>query len=615
MTLSWHRPWLAKRNVFAVTLLLSVATTASAGWFADAVWYQVFPERFRNGDASNDPTPASLEGTWPYFVPDRWQVVPWTSDWYQVQPWEKADGRGFHVHAQLRRYGGDLQGIIRELDHIQALGANALYLNPVFESASLHKYGATMYHHIDKHFGPDPVGDLELFATEDPADATTWRWSAADQLFLRLIAEVHRRDMRIIIDGVFNHVGIPFWAFQRARKEGLDSRFAKWFHITRWDDPATPADEFDYQGWVGIKDLPEFRKDAHGPHPEVKAHFQAVLRRWMDPDGDGDPSDGIDGWRLDVAAEVPLAFWKEFRGWVKAINPEAYLTGEIWWDDYEQCTFKDAQPWLDGAFDSVMNYRFGDAVYQFFNQPEPISATAFVRLLEGIHDDYGYKRCLGLQNLFASHDTQRIGSAVVNPQYRQDHGGNLQSNPDYDVRKPNDVEKRRWKQMVAFQFLAPGAPYIYYGDEVGMWGADDPDCRKPMVWHHMSYQTERAHPLGLRRPADTVESDKDLLGFYRTVAKWRKNYSVLRTGTFKILLADDPQRIVAFERKNAETQAVAIFNASDVRCTVSRARLGLEPSESWWSIVGSKRSDGTIRIDGRGYALLIRELRSQEPEH
>ncbi len=594
------------RFLLATAFCFSAVSVASANWYADAVWYQVFPERFRNGDPTNDPTAASLEGTWPYFVPDRWQVVPWTSDWYQLQPWEQADGKGFYVNAQLRRYGGDLQGLIDKLDYLKDLGINALYLNPVFESASLHKYGATMYHHVDKHFGPDPNGDLKLFAIEDAADPATWQWSAADRLFLKLIAEVHRRDMHIIIDGVFNHVGIPFWAFQRARKEGPNSRFAKWFRITRWDDPATPVDEFDYRGWVGIKDLPEFRKDEHGPHPEVKAHFQAVLRRWMDPDGDGDPSDGIDGWRLDVAAEVPLAFWKEFCGWVKAINPEAYLTGEIWWDDYQQYTFKDARPWLDGAFDGVMNYRFGDAVYQFFNQTEPISATAFVGLLADLQRDYGYERCLDLQNLLDSHDTSRIGSAVVNPTYRQDHGANLQSNRDYDIRKPNAAEKGRWQQMVAFQFLAPGAPYVYYGDEVGMWGADDPDCRKPMVWDDLSYETERAHPLGLKRPADTVSQDKDMLNFYRTVAKWRNDYRVLRTGTFKVLLADNERRILAFERRDSEMQAVAIFNASDTLCTVNWTQLGLEKSESWQPVVGENPSDGSIRIAGRGFVWFVR---------
>ena len=591
----------------AVVLVLCLTSAASASWYADGVWYQIFPERFRNGDRANDPTPASLEGTWPYFAPEGWQVVPWTSDWYEPQPWEQTDGKGFYVHAQLRRYGGDLQGIIDKLDYLKNLGVNTLYLNPVFESASLHKYGATMYHHVDKHFGPDPAGDLQLFAAEDAADPGTWHWSAADRLFLKLIEEVHRRDMRSIIDGVFNHVGIPFWAFQRAKREGPNSRFAKWFHIRRWDDPATPADEFDYHGWVGIKDLPEFRKDERGPHPEVKAHFRAVLRRWMDPDGNGDPSDGIDGWRLDVAAEVPLAFWQEFRGWVKAINSEAYLTGEIWWDDYEQCTFKNAQPWLDGAFDSVMNYRFGDAVYQFFNQPEPITAPAFATLLTDIHRDYGYERSLDLQNLFGSHDTSRIGSAVVNPKHRQDHGGNLQGSRDYRVRKPNAAEKQRWKQMVAFQFLAPGAPYIYYGDEVGMWGADDPDCRKPMVWDDLSYALERAHPFGLSRPTDSVEPDTEMLAFYRVVTQWRREHVALRRGTFRILVADELKRLIVFQREYEETQAVAIFNAADEPRAVRSGQLGLSELDSWRFVAGQVDPTGTIVIGGRGFAWLIRE--------
>ena len=143
----------------------------------------------------------------PYESPPGWQVSPWTSDWYRLQPWER-DGRGFYHHAQLRRYGGDLQGILQQLDYLQQLGVTALYLNPVFDSPSLHKYGVRYYHHIDRHFGPNPAGDGQLFAREDPADPATWQWSAADQLFLRLIDEVHQRDMKIVIDGVFNHVGI-----------------------------------------------------------------------------------------------------------------------------------------------------------------------------------------------------------------------------------------------------------------------------------------------------------------------------------------------------------------------------------------------------------------------
>ena len=598
----------------SLTLLLLTATVVAShaqppasktNWFADAVWYQIFPERFRNGDPANDPTPASLEGTWPYFVPKGWQVVPWTSDWYQLQPWEQ-DGKGFYVHAQLRRYGGDLQGIIDELDYLKSLGVNALYLNPIFESPSSHKYGAMMYHHVDKHFGPDPQGDLKMFAAEDAADPATWKWTAADKLFLKLIKEAHRRDMHIIIDGVFNHVGIPFWALQRAKKEGPNSRFAKWFEITRWDDPATPVDEFSYKGWYGIKDLPEFARDEHTLNPDVREHIHAVVRRWMDPNQDGDPSDGIDGWRLDVAAEVPMPFWEEFRGCVKGINPNAYITGEIWWDDFNKFTFRNAKPWLDNAFDGVMNYRFGDAVFQFFNQSNAIPATQFAELLTAIHRDYGYQRSLQLQNLFDSHDTARVGSAVVNPQYRQDHGANLQGNKSYSVRKPTTDEKQRWKQMVAFQFLMPGGPYIYYGDEVGMWGADDPDCRKPMVWADLNYSDERAHPFGQSRPVDSVKPDDDLLNFYREWAGHRRQLEVLRRGDFTVVLTDDSQKLIAFRRRLDDREVLAVFNASTKNVSTHPSQLGIEDPGLWREGFEKAGVTDLIIVQARWFTLFQR---------
>lgn len=210
----------------------------------------------------------------------------------------------------------------------------------------------------------------------------------------------------------------------------------------------------------------------------------------MDPNGDGNPEEGIDGWRVDVAAEVPMGFWKEFRGWVHTLNPQAYITGEIWWEDYSANTLRNARPWLDQAFDGVMNYRFGDAVFQFLNQPRSITPAQFAKALELQHQHYGYDRCLALQNLLGSHDTARVGSAVVNPSARQDHGASLKEDRGYDPRAPNAAEKARWRQMIALQFLSPGAPYLYYGDEVGMWGADDPDCRKPMIWADLHYTPE-----------------------------------------------------------------------------------------------------------------------------
>lgn len=537
------------------------ASGAETTWFADAIWYQVFPERFRNGDLGNDPVRTSLKDTWPYQIPVDWQPSPWTSDWYRMQPWEQ-DGRDFYVHAQLRRYGGDLQGILDKLDYLKDLGVNTLYLNPVFESPSLHKYGATLYHHIDKHFGPAPNEDLALFATEDPDDPTTWKWSAADKLFLQLIREVHRRQMRIIIDGVFNHVGIPFWAFQKARSEGPASRYAKWFHIEEWDDPATPEDEFDYRGWAGVRGLPEFRKNENGPHPEAKKHMHAIVKRWMDPNNDGDPSDGIDGWRLDVAAEVPLAFWLELRGWVKEINPGAYLTGEIWWENYRNHKLKNAAPWLEKAFDGVMNYRFTDAVLRFANEEQnPASAREFLETLNGIGNDYGYRKILELQNLLDSHDVARIGSVVMNPEARLDHDANVKHRPGYETGPPDEAARRKLKFMVGLQFLLPGAPYIYYGAEAGMWGADDPDCRKPMVWPDRNYEDEVFLPTQKKKRRSSVGFDEELHQFYRGLCARRKGNGLWRRGSYEPLA--NGERWFAFRRTLGEERAVVIVNAGD----------------------------------------------------
>ena len=238
----------------------------------------------------------------------------------------------YRYQFQLRRYGGDIQGIIDKLDYLKDLGIDAIYLNPVFESPSSHKYGAKYFHHIDNNFGPDPKGDEFIWESEDPTDPSTWKWTSADNLFLKLIQEVHNRDMKIIIDGVFNHVGIPFWALQDVAKNGEKSSYKDWFDIISFDDPGTPENEFDYVGWYGIKDLAEFKENENGPIPEIKDHIFAIVQRWMDPNNDGDPSDGIDGWRLDVAELVNINFWKEFNGWVNKINPDAYITGEVWWE-------------------------------------------------------------------------------------------------------------------------------------------------------------------------------------------------------------------------------------------------------------------------------------------
>ncbi|RIK15217.1 MAG: alpha-amylase, partial [Anaerolineae bacterium] len=321
-------------------------------WARGIVWYQIFPERFRNGDPNNDPTAASLKGSWPHDHTSPWQVHPWTSDWYQLQPYERLNGHDIWFNIQRRRYGGDLQGIIDSLDYLVDLGIEAIYLNPVFDAPSLHKYDGASYHHIDPHFGPDPEGDRRLIASETPHDPATWVWTAADRLALRLIAEVHRRGLRIIFDGVWNHMGINSFAFRDVVARQRNSQYRDWFRIDSWDDPAAGT-TFAYTGWSGARELPEMLQDANGHAAGPRDYIFAATRRWMDPDGDGDPADGIDGWRLDVAFCVRHPFWKAWRQHVRAINPEAYMVAEVVQSPEEE------KPYLEGdEFDAVMNYNF-----------------------------------------------------------------------------------------------------------------------------------------------------------------------------------------------------------------------------------------------------------------
>jgi cyclomaltodextrinase len=202
-------------NHFIIGLILSILLTCCSqnskrvevpDWSKKAVWYQIFPERFWNGDPTNNPTLDDIKQGWPYLQPEGWQTHLWNSDWYQLQPWELATGRGFYENAALRRYGGDLQGVLDRLPYLQELGINAIYFNPLFESPSHHKYDATMYHHIDNNFGPNPEKDKNIWQEEDPAEPSSWQWTSADSLFLVLIQACHQQHIKVIIDGVFNHV-------------------------------------------------------------------------------------------------------------------------------------------------------------------------------------------------------------------------------------------------------------------------------------------------------------------------------------------------------------------------------------------------------------------------
>ncbi len=575
-------------------------------WAKDAIWYQIFPERFCNGDTTNDPMFRDTFGSWPHDTLSPWQKSPWTADWYRLQPWETANGKDFNYNAGRRRFGGDLQGIIDKLDYLQELGVSAIYLNPIFEAPTMHKYDGVRHHHIDNNFGPNPARDRAIWEKESFADPTTWQWTTADSLFLKLIAEVHRREMRIIIDGVFNHIGVTNPAFQDVMKNGKHSPYAEWVIVKSWDEPSTPENEFDYQGWFGVKDLPEIRRAGDDLAPGPKAYFKAIVQRWMDPNRDGNPADGIDGWRLDVAELVPKGFWRDFRKWVREINPNAYLTGEVWWEDYRNNQMFNAAPWLQGdIFDAVMNYRVADALLKYFvDTQDAFDAKQLNQRLQKLRDEYPAEVNYVLMNLMDSHDTERLGSMVVNPNRMIDHASSASSKEfDFDVRKPNAGEMQNQKLIIAFQMLYLGAPMIYYGSEAGMWGADDPDERKPMVWPDLVYEPEKSHPLGKPRPKDVVAFDRELFNYYKTFTAIRRENSAIRRGGYLYVEVSQSPEVYAFVRQNQAEQLLSVFNRS---AAAQEIVLPENYSRSQVIYGETNLTDDKRRLAGKSVAVFLR---------
>jgi glycosidase/predicted alpha/beta superfamily hydrolase len=556
-------------------------------WSKEAIWYQIFVERFRNGDPSNDPTPHDIEGVTDEHPPSGWQPTEWVHDWYRAESWITATGKDFYAAVQWRRYGGDLQGVLDRLDYLQQLGVTALYFNPLNDAPSLHKYDARNYAHIDRNFGPDPRGDESRIVEEDLSDAKTWKWTAADSLFLTLVREVHRRGMRIIMDYSWNHTGISFWAWRDVVAHQQKSRFADWYEVERFDDPATPdTNEFRYRGWSGVPWLPEWKKigrppgQTHGPIegnlvPGVRELVFNVTRRWLDPNGDGDPSDGVDGFRLDVADVVPLGFWRDYRRFVRSINPNAYLVGEVWWEHWPDRLW-DPAPWLKGdVFDAVMNYRWYEPTRSFFDSTPPyLTASRYRAKLDSLNLGTGPEQQRAMMNLTASHDTPRFGTSIYNRD-RYKYKNTPRENSEYRINRPDERTKQIQQMILVQQFTYIGAPHIWNGDEVGMWGADDPDDRKPMLWSDLSYDDETTDPLGRPRSRDHVAPDTALFRVYRDVIALRKQHLRLFVdGQLNWLVTDDHHGLLVYDRVLGDQRAIVAFNVSDRSQVVSVGAAG-----------------------------------------
>jgi neopullulanase len=462
-------------------------------WVRDAVFYQIFPDRFAASDRVPKPGP--------------------------LEPWDAPPTNyGFK--------GGDLLGIVERLPYLADLGVTALYLTPVFSSASNHRYHTYDYFRVDPLLG-------------------------GDEALRELLDAAHGRGMRVVLDGVFNHTGRGFWPFHHLLETGASSPYRRWFHLDeerlRAGRPlqAYPAGgrgdatgdgtwsrrHLGYQAWWDLAALPKLNVD----EPAVREYILSVGEHWV--------RFGIDGWRLDVPEEIPdPAFWREFRRRVRAINPEAYLVGEIW---------QLAPEWVGDRFDAVMNYPLAEAILSFAGagvldealvrrhheygpRVRPLDGAAFGRRLEEVLGAYG-DRHAGVQlNLLDSHDTPRYHSLV-----REDRAA--------------------YRLAVLLQATLPGAPCIYYGDEIGIAGGIDPDSR-------------RAFPPG---PASW---DGELLGFVRSCLRLRHDSAALRRGSFRVLGA--AASALAFARELDGERVVVALNAGTAEVAVpvaSGVAAGLRP--------------------------------------
>ena len=509
-------------------------------WTKDAVWYHIYTPWFRNGDPDNDPTVDDLEGTWPFEKPGGWEPFPMTADPYAFQPWEEATGENMYKISHFRRYGGDFQGVIDKLDYLQELGVNGLYFCPIFEAPAIHNYDTRMYHHADRFYGPDPAGYMKLYEKEDPADPTTWVWTEADKLFVKLLDEAHQRGMHVIVDGVFTYVGHTYW------DERVKGKY--------------PAN------------VPEYRE-----------HLKAVVEKWGDPDGDGDPSDGIDGWRLDIGLTLPDDFIREFRTWVRDVNPEAFMFAESY---HDKTPLLNQAAWLQGdMYDAHMNYMFGDAMIKAFVHDEfQISPWELDVILKAIRAEYPLASQFALHNLMGTHDTGRFGSFILRrdrPHYpfqihypfgfmyritgdmpysykiQMDHLYNEPTKHTEKKFRPDAHDKQMWKTILTFQFCYLGAPYIFQGDETGVYYG----TRIPVLWDDFEY--EDRHPNGPDHPVE-AKVDQEMLGFYKAIGRLRQENEVLRRGSYRTVCKDDERGLFAFERKlNRQDRICAVFNFND----------------------------------------------------
>lgn len=655
-TLSYSKP----KRLVVNTTSKDIQLFNVPNWAKEAVWYNIFPDRFYNGNHYNDPIfnefgPEAFKPNILHeqnFVEEyKWEksnnVIShfdrnrWTSDFREQTIWEKLGEREIDYSLKYARmYGGDLQGIKEKIPYMKELGINAVWLNPVFFSYQNHKYGANDFRHISPDFGTiktsgethgveinrnnkygnksyvDVLGnkattssELKLLEvnlkgenrgkngygeTEDPA---TWVWTESDLIMVDLIKEFHKNGIRVIFDGVFNHSSSEHWTFNMVLADGENSKYKDWYKFTDFGQHVQITDDMSdeqafetlianrkrtiYNAWGGFDSLPEFNTF----NQEYKEYIFNITRKWMcGPDGKESENwmedDGIDGWRLDVPNCLENQnFWNEWREVVKGSKKDSYITAELWGN---------ASGDINGGnkFDTVMNYEWLKTVIGFFiNQSREggvrykLKAQDFFNELREKRTWYPYQALQASQNLNGSHDTDRLYSRIVNDVVgrnleegkqlekgyngiRPDLASNYHPNTTIDWRnspiKPKDI----LKLISIFQMTYIGAPMLFYGDEVGMWGATDPYCRKPMLWKEFLYDDEKNPSHINQNEVYSQKVDSDLFEWYKKLIRIRLENKTLIYGKFREVFADNERDVIAYERVIEDQLIIVVINNS-----------------------------------------------------
>ena len=509
-------------------------------WAKGAVMYQIFTDRFYNGDKSND-----VETNEYYYIGDYSQ---------RVTNWDK-----YPANMGVREfYGGDLQGVMDKLDYLQDLGVEVVYFNPLFVSPSNHKYDIQDYDYIDPHYGKivDDGGEVLPNGVTDNSQATKYKkrttglknLEASNELFIKLVEELHRRGMKVILDGVFNHCGsFNKWMDRERIYEGeedyepgayvsADSPYRSYFRFFK-EGPENWPYNGNYDGWWGHDTLPKLNYE---DSVKLENYILYIGRKWVSPPYN------VDGWRLDVAADLGRSneynheFWQKFRRAVKDANPNALILAEH---------YGDPSDWLKGdEWDTVMNYdAFMEPVTWFLTGLEKHSDEAREELLGNIDNFIGSMAhhmsnmlTPSLQvamNELSNHDHSRFLTRTNHMVGRVEHLGPEAAN-EY-------VNKAAMREAVVMQMTWVGAPTVYYGDEAGVCGFTDPDNRRTYPWGH---------------------EDQELIAFHKEAISIHKEHPALKTGSLKILGGEE--NILSYARFKGHDRIIVVINNRSERAEV-----------------------------------------------